>query len=126
MRIFLTRWTARFVRREGLDAASLLEAVRRAEGGLLDADLGGGLIKMRIARPGQGRSGGFRTMLAFRSGDRAVFLYAFAKNERENVEPDELQTLRELARAWLRAGDRDLEAAVRGGQIEEIGNGKRT
>lgn len=126
MRIFLTRWTARFVRREGLDAASLVEAVRRAENGLVDADLGGGLVKMRIARPGQGRSGGFRTMLAFRSGDRAVFLYAFAKNERENVAPDELQTLRELARAWLRAGDRDLEAALRGGQIEEIGNGKRT
>ncbi|MCD2177482.1 type II toxin-antitoxin system RelE/ParE family toxin [Rhizobium sp. C1] len=126
MRIFLTRWTARFVRRERVSGASLAEAVERAERGLVDADLGGGLIKMRVARSGQGRSGGFRTMLAFKSGDRAVFLYAFAKNERENVGPDELQTLRELARAWLRAGDADLEAAARTGQLEEMDDGKRT
>lgn len=126
MRIFLTRWTARFIRREGMDAASIIDAVARAERGLVDADLGGGLIKMRVARPGQGRSGGFRTMLAFKSGDRAVFLYAFAKNERENVGPDELQTLRELARAWLRAGDEELDSATCGGQLEEIDDGKRT
>lgn len=126
MRVFLTRWTARFVRREGMSEASLAEAVERAESGLVDADLGGGLIKMRVARSGQGRSGGFRTMLAFKSGDRAVFLYAFAKSERENIGPDELQTLRELARAWLRAGDADLEAAVHAGQLEEVDDGKRT
>lgn len=126
MRIFLTRWTARFARREGMSGASLVEAVERAERGLVDADLGGCLIKMRVARSGQGRSGGFRTMLAFKSGDRAVFLYVFAKNERENIEPDELQTLRELARAWLRASDRELEAATRTGQLEEMDDGKRT
>ncbi len=126
MRIFLTRWTARFVRREGMDAAGIVEAVARAERGFVDADLGGGLIKMRVARSGQGRSGGFRTMLAFKSGDRAVFLYAFAKSERENIGPDELQTLRELARAWLRASDVELEAAARAGKLEEMDNGKRT
>lgn len=126
MRIFLTRWTARFVRREGLDAASIAETVARADRGLIDADLGGGLIKMRVARSGQGRSGGFRTMLAFKSGERAIFLYAFAKSERENIQPDELQTLRDLARAWLRASDKDIEAATRAGQLEEMDNGKRT
>ncbi len=123
MRIFLTRWTVRFVRREGVDAPGLVEAVMRAERGLVDADLGGGLIKMRVARQGQGRSGGFRTMLAFRSGERAVFLYAFAKNERDNIEPDELQSLKDLARAWLRADEIQLEAALRGGQLEEIDHG---
>lgn len=65
-------------------------------------------------------------MLAFKSGDRAVFLYAFAKSERENIGPDELQTLRELARAWLRASDLELDAATRTGQLEEMDNGNRT
>ena len=57
---------------------------------LIDADLGVGLIKQRVARPGQGRSGGWRTWMAFRSQDRTVFLYGFAKSERANIGPDEL------------------------------------
>lgn len=75
----------RFARRERIRDSSLCEAIRRAERGLIDADLGGGIIKQRVARPGQGRSGGYRTVLAYRSGDRAVFLYGFAKSERENI-----------------------------------------
>jgi hypothetical protein len=58
--------------------------------GLVDADLGGGVIKQRIARPGQGRSGGFRVLLAYRAEERTVFLYGFAKSERDNVDDDEL------------------------------------
>ena len=63
---------------------SLRDAVERAERGLVDADLGGGIIKQRVARTGQGRSGGYRLLIAYRSGDRAVFLYGFGKNERDN------------------------------------------
>jgi hypothetical protein len=58
LRIFKTRWLARFARREGISDASMAEAIARAERGLIDADLGGGLIKQRVARTGQGRSGG--------------------------------------------------------------------
>jgi putative transcriptional regulator len=87
---------ARFVRREGLDHASLLEAIARAERGLVDADLGKGLIKQRVARAGKGRSGGYRTILAYRRGTRSIFLYGFAKSERANIGPDELQTAREI------------------------------
>jgi hypothetical protein len=75
----------------------LSQAVARA--GLIDADLGGGVIKQRIARTGQGRSGGYRMLIAYRAGHRAVFLYGFAKRERENIDPDELATLREIAPA---------------------------
>jgi len=74
MRIFKFKSLARFTRREGIADASLREAVRRAEDGLIDADLSGGLIKQRLARTGQGRSGGYRMLLAFRSKDRAAFL----------------------------------------------------
>jgi hypothetical protein len=59
--------------------------VRRADRGLVDADLGGGVIKQRVARTGQGRSGGYRMLLAYREGHRAVFLYGFSKSERENI-----------------------------------------
>src|ERR1700683_1838925 len=60
--------------------------------GLIDADLGSGLLKQRVARAGEGRSGGYRTIIAYRAGDRAVFLYGFAKNERDNIGDDELAT----------------------------------
>ena len=84
----------------------MIEAVARAVRGSIDADLGGGILKQRVARPGQGRSAGYRTLIAFRAGDRAVFLYAFAKNERENVEAGELLTLREIGASWLAADAR--------------------
>jgi len=99
VRIYKTKWLARFARRERISDRGLRDAALRAERGLIDADLGGGVIKQRVARAGQGRSGGYRMLLAFRSGDRAVFLYGFSKSTQDNIEPDELLTLREIAAA---------------------------
>jgi hypothetical protein len=92
VRIFKTRWFIRFARSERISDRRLSDAVERAKRGLIDADLGGGVIKQRLGRPGQGRSGGYRVLIAYRAGHRAVFLYGFAKRERENIEPDELRT----------------------------------
>lgn len=103
MQIFKTKWMARFARSEGIVDKSFREAIRRAELGIVDADLGGGLIKQRVARQGQGRSGGYRMLIAYQVKDRAVFLYGFAKNERDNIEADELVTAREIAANWLAA-----------------------
>ncbi len=97
MEVFLTKWMARFARRENLSRASLCEAIARAESGLVDADLGGGLIKQRVARPGKGRSGGYRTIIAYRRAGRAIFLFGFAKSARENIGSEELKTVREIA-----------------------------
>src|SRR5271170_6058883 len=83
--------------------STMREAVERAQRGLIDADLGGGVIKQRVARPGQGRSGGFRVLLAFDPNKRAIFIYGFAKNERGNIDDKEMRTLREIAAAWLAA-----------------------
>ncbi len=91
MRVFKTREFARFARRESIGDERLCEFVERAQRGLVDADLGGGLVKQRIAREGKGRRGGYRTLLAFRAGNRTAFLYGFAKNERDNIGPDELE-----------------------------------
>jgi hypothetical protein len=123
VRIFKTKWLARFARRQGIADRHLVEAVARAARGLVDADLGGGLIKQRVARPGQGRSGGHRMLIAYRAGDIAVFLYAFAKNERDNIEPDELLTLREIGAAWLAASQAQIERAIAEQALQEVMDG---
>ena len=120
MRIFKTKWLARFARREGIDDQSLREAIERAEQGLIDADLGGGLIKQRVARPGRGRSGGYRMIVGYRVKDRAVFLLGFAKNERENIENNELLTLRSQAERWLVADAARLQKELELGNLQEI------
>jgi hypothetical protein len=120
VRIFKTKWFIRYARRERIKNEVLREAIARAERGIIDADLRGGLIKQRVARPGEGRSGGYRTLIAYRSSDRAVFLYAFAKNERDNIENDELETLREIAAAWLSADTEQLKRQIAEGLAEEI------
>jgi len=120
MRIFKTKWFTRYARQESIEDRSLCDAVARAERGLVDADLGGGIIKQRVARSGQGRSGGYRVLLVYRSGNIAVFLYGFAKNERGNIADDDLKTLREIGTAWLKAKGKALEQAVEKGILKEI------
>lgn len=97
VRIFKNSPFARFARKAGLPDTVLRTAIRDAERGLIDADLGGGVIKQRIARPGGGKSGGFRTIILFRAGARAFFVHGFAKNERANIRDDELAAFRMLA-----------------------------
>lgn len=120
MRIFKTKWFARFARSERISDRRLCEAVRRVRGGLLDADLGGGVIKQRIARPGQGRSGGYRVLIAYRRDAIAVFLYGFAKSEREDVDDDELKTARDIAKGWLEASTDQLARSIAEGLIQEM------
>jgi len=118
----MTKLFARFARGQRIADKVLRDAVERAGRGLVDADLGGGVIKQRVARAGQGRSGGFRVLLAFRSRDRAVFIYGFAKNERENIDDKELRTLREIAAAWLTAGIEHIERELASGRLQEVPN----
>lgn len=120
MRIFKTKPFARFADHEGIEDAALCDAVRRAEQGLVDADLGGGVIKQRIARPGQGKSGGFRSILLFRHGERSFFAYGFAKSDRGNIRKDELKAFRKLADEMLRLDDEALQAAMANGTIMEV------
>ena len=126
MRTFKTKWLTRFARREGIADKSLREAIERAERGLIDADLGGGLIKQRVARQGQGRSGGYRTMIAYRAKERAVFLFGFAKSERENISADELLILRKVAGNWLAADAARIRDEIEAGNIQEIVDDEET
>lgn len=110
----------RFARRERIADASLRAAIERAERGTIDADLGGGLIKQRIARPGQGRSGGYRVIVAYRAQGRAVFLYGFAKNDLDNIGADQLQTFRTIGANWLAASAATITRAIDDGELQEI------
>jgi hypothetical protein len=120
VRVFKTKSFTRFARVERIGDKSLSQAVQRAAQGLVDADLGGGVIKQRVARLGQGKSGGYRVLIAYRAGRRAVFLYGFAKRERDNIEANELLTLRELASAWLAAGTKQITEALNQGALKEV------
>jgi hypothetical protein len=120
VRVFKTREFARLLRKTDMTDRELSGAVTRAAKGLVDAELGSGLIKQRVARQGQGRSGGYRTVIALRAGERAFFLYCFAKNDRGNINPDELQVLREAAASWLNASTAQIEAELKAGRLHEV------
>jgi hypothetical protein len=93
------------------------------EQGLIDADLGGGLVKKRIARPGQGKSGGFRTLVATNRESRWFFVYGFAKNERDNIDRAEVKALKALSGHLLGLPEDELAAALNDGELTEIEDG---
>ena len=119
MRIFKSRWFQRFARKEGIADAALREAVARAEKGQIDADLGGEVIKQRIARPGQGRSRGYRTIILFRRGVKAFFVYGFSKSQRANINDDEQQQFKEAAKIVLSLTENALAARLKDGDFVE-------
>jgi hypothetical protein len=120
VRIFKTKTLARFTKRERIADASLCKAIEDAERGLVEADLGGGLIKQRVARAGQGKSGGYRMLIGFRSKLRAVFLFGFAKSELDNIDDEQLATLRETAALWIAADAQKIERALKDGLLIEV------
>ena len=91
---------------------------------IFDARLGGGLVKKRIARAGQGKSGGYRVLVASNFGERWVFMFGFAKNERDNIDDDELKLIKRLAAKLLSLNERDMRKALTAGELLEIKHGK--
>jgi hypothetical protein len=123
MRIFKTKAFAKFQRQEIIADEKLVDAVRKAEIGLVDADLGGGLIKQRIAREGKGKSGGYRTLVAYRKGERSIFLFGFAKSERANIDRVELEALKRLGQGFLELTDDQLAQTIALERISEVNYG---
>ncbi|MGI4796548.1 MAG: type II toxin-antitoxin system RelE/ParE family toxin [Janthinobacterium lividum] len=123
MRVFRNKWFTRFAGKNGLTDEMLRKAVTDAESGLVDADLGGGVIKQRIARPGGGKSGGYRSIVLFRSGSTAFFVYGFPKSARDNIDTNELAGFRELAEVMQAYDDEMLKAATDAGVWTEVDGG---
>lgn len=120
MRVLITKSFRRFQRKERITDAALAEAISRAERGLIDADLGSCLIKQRIGRPGQGRSGGYRTVIAYRAKDRAFFLFGFAKNEQDNIGSVDERELADFGTMLLGLDRQDLQTVIEDGELTEI------
>ncbi len=120
MAAYKTRWFDRWARKQELTTPILSATVREMTAGLYDADLGGGLLKKRIARTGQGKSGGFRTLVATNKGNRWVFMYGFPKNERSNIDKDEEEALKKLAAHLLSFTAQAFDNAQRARELMEM------
>lgn len=120
MRIFKNKAFARFARKAGLTDTALCQTIKDADRGLIDADLGGGVIKQRVARPGGGKSGGFRAIILFKVGTRAFFVHGFAKNEQDNIRDDELVAFKMLAREMMAYDDKAIAKATANGTLTQV------
>jgi hypothetical protein len=120
MRVFKTKWFARFARQEGLTDDKLITAIREVENGLHDGNLGGGLIKKRIGRAGAGKRGGYRTIVALRLNKRAFFVYGFAKSAIDNLDDLELKGYQKLAAILLGLSDAECDKAMETGELREL------
>lgn len=120
LRVFKNAWFGRFARKEKISADALWEAVERAEKGQVDADLDGGVIKQRIARPGESKSKGYRSIVLFRKGGRAFFVYGFSKSDLGNIRDDEQEQYKKAARLVLALTDDQIRQLVDKGQFEEV------
>jgi hypothetical protein len=121
-RIFKTWEFQRWMRKTDLTNSALVRAVREMERGLIDADLGEGVLKKRVALPGRGKRGSVRTVVASNLGERWIFLNGYKKNEKGNITVDELHFYRAEAKTLLEWSNEQLEAAVALGEFEEIGH----
>ena len=121
-RIFRTRTFSRWMRKSGVSDSDLTRAVEEMMQGLVDADLGGHLLKKRVAVPGRGKRGGARTILATRMEGFWFFLFGFDKNERDNIDKHELRLLQEVARDLLSFDAGQLGHAIAAGELTEVNN----
>lgn len=120
MRVFKTRFFSRWMRKTELTDSALRNAVTEMGQGLIDADLGGGVVKKRIGLAGRGKRGGARTLVATNRRNRWFFLYGFEKYDRANITDDELEALKEIAEQLLARAGTQLDEAVQDGSLQEI------
>lgn len=120
MKIYKLKSFSKWARTEKLNDAQLKIAIAEIESGLIDADLGNGLIKKRIARKGEGKQGGYRSLLAFKQKEEAIFLFGFSKNEQDNITENQLRSLKCLAKDYLKLDNKNLNKLVDKGFLVEV------
>ena len=120
MRIFKNTWFNRFADKEGITDSELIELVNLLEAGQPDADLGGDVYKMRLARPGEGKSGNYRVIVFFKSEERTFFVYSFAKANRGNISEKELRIFKKWAKIDLTMTDAEIRNELRKRDLIEV------
>jgi len=108
-----TKWLSRWAKKNRISDISLLQAIENLELNLSSVSLGGGLFKVRVALSNSGKSSGFRTLIVYKEKSRAIIVYGFAKNEKENLTSSELQVFKALSKDILKQSTKDLEIAVK-------------
>ncbi len=119
-RVFKTRHFSRWMRKTELTDNALCSAVNEMMQGLIDADLGGHVVKKRVGLAGRGKRGGARTLIATNQGNRWFFVYGFEKNDRANIADDELEGLQDIAGQLLALSVLQLDEAVQDASLKEI------
>ena len=107
-------------RNNSIEDKVLAETVKRLEADQADANLGGGVYKVRVARPGEGKSGGYRVLVVFKSELMAVYIYGFAKSDRDDINPKELKNLKRAAKIYFSMTPIQLAERIGRGQLVEI------
>ena len=125
-RVFKTRHFSRWMRKTELSDRALCAAVDEMTQGLIDTDLGGGVVKKRIGLAGRGKRGGARTLVATNKSNRWFFVFGFEKNDRANIADDELAALQDIAMQLLGRSGKQLDEAVQDGSLQEICNDNKT
>lgn len=120
MQVYKSKWFGKWADKEDLTDQDLSAAVKEMVNGLIDADLGGHVMKKRVALQGQGKSGGARTLLAFKVGDKAFFMYGFAKNQQDNISAKELKALKAMAKQVLGYTPAQLKMVLNAGEFIEV------
>ena len=113
MKIYKNKAFSKFARKELITDEKLREAVKEAEDGKIYADYGGGVIKQRIARPHEGKSGGYRSIILYRKGERSFFVHGFPKNSVDNITESDVRKLKELAKITFSFSDEQLEILIK-------------
>ena len=120
MRVFKNTWFNRYANKEGISDTELREAVKRLEAGQADANLGGNVYKVRVARSGEGKSGGYRVIVLFKSGDKTFYVYGFAKSDMANINERVLKAYKELAKMYFLMPEEQIEINIKYGELIEL------
>jgi hypothetical protein len=120
VRIFKTTWFTRFAGKEGITDDELREMVNQLETGQAEADLGSGVYKVRVARPGESKASGYRVIVFFRSEERTFFVYGFAKSDRDNIDQGELREFKKKAKVDFSLSEEQIRDRLRDKTLIEI------
>jgi len=120
VRVFKNTWFTRFADKEGITDDELREMVNYLEAEQAEANLGGGVYKIRVARSGEGKSGGYRVIVFFKKKERLFYVYGFAKSDRSNIDKKETRQYKDLAKKYLALSDEMIERAIKSGKFVEI------
>ena len=113
MKKLCTKWFKKWAQKSNLSDENLLEAIENLENGLSVADLGGNIYKVRVQRPGKGKSSGFRTIVVYRIEEKAIFLYGFGKNEKSNIDKQELSYFKKLGSDLLALNEEQINNSIK-------------